>query len=116
MFEDYYKILGIDYHASPKAIQKAFHKLAKELHPDKNPNNTSAAEKFKKISEAYVVLSDPQKKSQYDLKLRYGAYAAYLSNDRPDDMQPEGGHLFHATFIENLQLFLLKSRCGVVFL
>ena len=83
MFEDYYKILGIDYHASPKAIQKAFHKLAKKLHPDKNPNNTSAAEKFKRITEAYVVLSDPQKKSQYDLKLRYGAYASYISNDRP---------------------------------
>lgn len=79
MFEDYYQILGIDHHASPKAIQKAFHKLAKELHPDKNPGNLSAAEKFKKISAAYVTLSDPQKKNQYDLKLRYGAYASFVA-------------------------------------
>ncbi len=83
MLEDYYKILGIDYYASPKTIQKAFHKLAKELHPDKNPNNESAAEKFKKISEAYVTLSDQQKKKQYDLKLRYGAYASFISKARP---------------------------------
>ena len=64
MFEDYYKILGVDYQASSKAIQKAFHKLAKEYHPDKNPNSTAASERFKKISEAYITLSDPQKKSR----------------------------------------------------
>ncbi len=83
MFEDYYKILDIDHHASPKAIQKAFHKLAKELHPDKTPNNKLAAEKFKKITEAYGTLSDAKKKNQYDLKLRYGAYASFISNARP---------------------------------
>lgn len=83
MFEDYYQILGIDYHAGPKAIQKAFHKLAKEFHPDKNPNNIPAAEKFKKITEAYVTLSDPQKKNQYDLKLRFGAYTSFISKARP---------------------------------
>lgn len=80
LFEDYYKILGVDYQASPKAIQKAFHRLAKELHPDKNPHDLAAAERFKKVSEAYVTLSDPQKKNQYDLKLRYGAYASFITH------------------------------------
>jgi len=81
MTEDYYKILGIPYQASPKSIQKAFHRLAKELHPDKNPDNAAAAERFKKVSEAYVTLSDPAKKNQYDLKLQYGRYAPYLANN-----------------------------------
>ncbi len=72
MPQDFYKILGIGYNANRKAIQKAFHKLAKELHPDRNPQNKSAEEKFKLVSEAYKTLSHPVKKSQYDLKLRYG--------------------------------------------
>ena len=80
MFDDYYKILGVSYNADRREIQKAFHQLAKELHPDKNPGNQDAAERFKKVSEAYVTLSDPKKKSQYDLKLRYGAYANFVAN------------------------------------
>jgi len=79
MFEDYYRILGISYQSDSKAIQKAFHRLAKELHPDRNPDNGPAAEKFKKVTEAYVTLSDPKKKSQYDLKLRYGAYSSLVT-------------------------------------
>jgi len=79
MVEDYYRLLGIDNTADTKAIQKAFHRLAKKFHPDKNPDDKATAERFKKISEAYITLSDPVKKSQYDLKLRYGAYADYLT-------------------------------------
>ena len=82
MVKDYYKILGIDHQASSKAIQKAFHQLAKKYHPDRNPENKQAAEKFKSISEAYITLSDPQKKNKYDLKLRYGAFAPYVANTR----------------------------------
>lgn len=80
MFEDYYKLLGIEYGADSRTIQKAFHRLAKQLHPDKNPNDQEAAEKFKKISEAYITLADPQKKNRYDLKLRYGAYADFVAS------------------------------------
>ncbi len=80
MFEDYYKILGVEYNANSKTIQKAFHRLAKQYHPDKNPNDKAAAEKFKKISEAYITLSDAQKKNQYDLKLRYGSYANFVTS------------------------------------
>ncbi len=64
--KDYYKILGIDKNADENAIKKAYRKLAKKYHPDTNAGNVQAAEKFKQITEAYSVLSDPEKKKMYD--------------------------------------------------
>jgi curved DNA-binding protein len=66
MAEDYYKMLGLDKKATTEDIKKAYRRLAMKWHPDKNPNNKMAEEKFKKISEAYAVLSDPKKKEEYD--------------------------------------------------
>jgi curved DNA-binding protein len=66
MAEDYYQVLGVDKKAPPDDIKKAYRKLALKWHPDKNPNNKAAEEKFKKISEAYAVLSDTEKRQQYD--------------------------------------------------
>jgi curved DNA-binding protein len=66
MAEDYYQVLGVDKKASAEEIKKAYRKLAGKWHPDKNPNNKAAEEKFKKISEAYAVLSDPEKRQNYD--------------------------------------------------
>lgn len=67
MAEDYYQVLGVDKKATAEEIKKAYRKLAVKWHPDKNPNNKSASEeKFKKISEAYAVLSDPEKRQNYD--------------------------------------------------
>ncbi|MGZ3592256.1 MAG: DnaJ C-terminal domain-containing protein [Syntrophales bacterium] len=66
MAEDYYKLLGLEKKASSEDIKKAYRKLALKWHPDRNPNNKAAEEKFKKISEAYAVLSDPKKKEEYD--------------------------------------------------
>jgi len=66
MAEDYYQILGIEKKAAADEIKKAYRKLALKWHPDKNPNNKAAEEKFKKISEAYAVLSDAEKRKQYD--------------------------------------------------
>jgi curved DNA-binding protein len=67
MAEDYYKVLGLEKTASADDIKKAYRKLALKHHPDRNPENKKAAEeKFKKISEAYAVLSDPEKRQQYD--------------------------------------------------
>ncbi len=63
---DYYEVLGISKSASDDEIKKAFRKMAKKYHPDANPDNKEAEQKFKEVNEAYEVLSDPQKKAQYD--------------------------------------------------
>jgi curved DNA-binding protein len=65
-FKDYYKILGVEKTATKDEISKAFRKLAVKYHPDKNPNNKAAEEKFKEITEANEVLSDPEKRKKYD--------------------------------------------------
>lgn len=65
-FKDYYKILGVEKTATKEEISKAFRKLAVKYHPDKNPNNRTAEEKFKEITEANEVLSDPEKRKKYD--------------------------------------------------
>jgi curved DNA-binding protein len=65
-FKDYYQILGVDRTASEKDIKSAFRKLARQYHPDHNPNDKAAEEKFKSLNEAYEVLSDPEKRKKYD--------------------------------------------------
>lgn len=65
-YKDYYKILGVEKSATQTEIKATYRKLAKQFHPDKNPNNKSAEEKFKEINEAYDVLGDPEKRKKYD--------------------------------------------------
>ena len=65
-YKDYYKILGVAKTASQDEIKKAFRKLAVKYHPDKNPGDKKAEEKFKEINEANEVLSDPEKRKKYD--------------------------------------------------
>ncbi|MEM9326756.1 MAG: DnaJ domain-containing protein, partial [Bacteroidota bacterium] len=82
-YKDYYKVLGVDRKASAEEIRKAYRKLAVQYHPDKNPGNQSAEERFKEISEANEVLSDPQKRKQYDelganwQQYQQGGYGGY---------------------------------------
>jgi molecular chaperone DnaJ len=72
--KDFYQVLGVAEKASADEIKKAYRKLAKQHHPDANPNNPQASERFKEIGEAYSVLSDAEKRKQYDQMRRLGAF------------------------------------------
>lgn len=71
---DYYDILGVSEDASQEEIKKAYRKLAKKYHPDRNPDAPDAEERFKEISEAHRVLSDPEQREQYDRMRQYGGF------------------------------------------
>jgi molecular chaperone DnaJ len=108
MERDYYQILGVDRKASAAEIKRAYRKLARKFHPDLNPGDKSAEAKFKEIQEAYSVLSDPKKKSQYDQFGFVGdqppqgpGQRAYSSGFEGFDFSGTGTSSF-ADFFENL--------------
>jgi len=80
-YKDYYKILGVDKGASNAEIKKAYRKLAKKYHPDLNPNDNEAQEKFKDINEAYEVLGDEKKRKKYDT---FGSGASFTNGQNFD--------------------------------
>ena len=82
MAKDYYAALGLEKAADADQIKKAYRKLAMKYHPDKNPDDQKAEERFKEITEAYAVLSDPEKKQQYD---QFGD-AAFHQNFSQEDI------------------------------
>jgi molecular chaperone DnaJ len=95
---DYYRILGVDKSATEAEIKKAYRSLALKYHPDKNPGDKDAEEKFREVSSAYQVLSDPDKRSQYD---RYGRVlddggfsAGFSATDLFDELFGGFGSLF----------------------
>ena len=87
---DYYEVLGVDKNADDATIKKAYRQLAKKYHPDANPGNKEAEEKFKEAGEAYAVLSDPKKRAAYD---QYG-HAAFDPNSAAGQASGFGGFDF----------------------
>ncbi|RBY92897.1 molecular chaperone DnaJ [Blastococcus sp. TF02A-30] len=94
--KDYYAALGVPQDADANAIKKAYRKLAQELHPDKNPGNATAEARFKDVSEAYDVLSDPKRRGEYDEARRlFGAGGAGARAGFPGGFPgPGGGQTF----------------------
>jgi curved DNA-binding protein len=83
-YKDYYKTLGVDKNATQDEIKKAFRKLAKKYHPDANPDNKAAEDKFKDLNEANEVLSDPEKRKKYDT---FGSSSDFQGNTDFDPSQ-----------------------------
>lgn len=97
MEQDYYSILGVDRGATPDEIKKAYRKIAMKYHPDKNPGNKSAEEKFKTATEAYEILSNSEKRAQYDQFGREGVRGNGTYSGDFDDISD----LFHNTPFES---------------
>src|ERR1041384_4165493 len=87
--EDFYKVLGVARDAKPEEIKKAYRRLARKYHPDVNPGDKSAEERFKLITEAHDVLSDPKKRSVYD---RFGQYSDNLADAAARGAYGAGGN------------------------
>jgi molecular chaperone DnaJ len=93
--KDYYGALGVPQNADAAEIKKAYRKLARDLHPDKNPGNAEAETRFKEVSEAYDVLSDPKRRSEYDEARRlFGAGGAGARAGFPGGFPGAGGQTF----------------------
>lgn len=91
-YKDYYKILGVSKDATQDEIKKAYRKLAVKYHPDKNPDNKEAEEKFKDIAEAYEVLKDPEKRKHYnELGANWKYYQQQSANGGGSDWSQFGG-------------------------
>src|SRR5512146_2494200 len=92
---DYYDLLGVDKRATAAELKKAFRGLALKLHPDKNPGDRDAEEKFKELNEAYAILSDPEKRAAYD---RYGKEGLSGMGGVPDYTTVDFSDLFEGLF------------------
>lgn len=88
--KDFYSVLGVNRQASPDELKKAYRKLAMKYHPDKNPGDKQAEEKFKEVSEAYDVLSDPKKKQIYD-QFGHAGFQGAGPGPRPGGFENFGG-------------------------
>jgi molecular chaperone DnaJ len=86
--EDFYQVLGIKRDAKPEEIKKAYRRLARKYHPDVNPGDKAAEERFKLITEAHEILSDPKKRKVYD---RFGQYSDQLADAAARGAGPGAG-------------------------
>ncbi len=104
--KDYYSVLGVPASATQDEIKKQYRKLAAKHHPDKNPNDPKAAERFKEISEAYQVLGDSDKRKQYDQMRQLGAFGGFGGGAGPRRGPPPGAG---APFGGNAQSFRFED-------
>lgn len=95
---DYYEVLGVSRSASDADIKSAYRKLALKYHPDKNPDDPSAEEKFKEAAEAYEVLSNSDKKAQYDRFGHDGLKGGFGGGMNMDDIFSQFGDIFGSAF------------------
>jgi molecular chaperone DnaJ/curved DNA-binding protein len=99
--KDFYDALGVDEDASKKEIKKAYRELARKHHPDRNPDDPNAEEKFKEIQKAYSVLSDEEKRQQYDAQRRFGGGGGFGGgNSRQGGFGQGGVHFEQGNFDE----------------
>src|SRR5260370_4967432 len=111
--QDYYEVLGVDRKAGQKEIRQAYRKLARKYHPDLNPGDKSAEEKFKQVQEAYDVLSDAKKRQMYD---QFG-FDAERRTAAPPAQKP-GAHFdfwgfdFGGSAGPNFRGFFFQFFCG----
>lgn len=89
--KDYYDVLGVSEDASKKEIDRAYRRLAKKYHPDRNPDDDDAEQKFKEISEAHDILSDPEKRREYDNMRQARARGDFSGFDQYQDIFGQGG-------------------------
>lgn len=112
--KDYYSILGVDESASQKDINRAYRKLARELHPDSNPGDTTAEERFKEVTAAYDVLGDETKRAEYDEVRRLGPIGAAGGPGSPGGFSFDMGGMDDANGLGDLlgQMFGRRRRGG----
>jgi DnaJ-class molecular chaperone len=107
---DYYQVLGVDQNADAHQIKEVYRKLALRYHPDRNEGNAEAAEKMKSVNEAYAVLSNPAKRSEYDsLRLQFGSGAYSQFRKSYSDQDIFSGSDINAIFEQMARTFGLRG-------
>src|SRR5216683_6542207 len=105
-YKDYYKTLGVSENAGQKEIRSAYRKLARQYHPDVNPSDKTAEDKFKEINEANEVLSDPEKRKKYDAMVadyeRYGRWTGAEGYSHAGSTSAGGGPQYYTVNEEDL--------------